>query len=102
MINVLKLAAWTLAALAASAPVAGAAHVAPATGEQSERHDPYTRGQADALSAAGYVAMHPIPWADGHGSSEIEETLGKGAMLWVETAHFRIGSSLPRTLQVAL
>ena len=36
-----------------------------------------------------------MPWGDTHGTRDIEELLGDIELKWVETAHFRIGSSLP-------
>lgn len=58
--------------------------------------DPYTKNEKDALAKAGYVALGRIPvWGDNHGSRSIEKTLGGVKLRWVETKHFRIGSSLP-------
>jgi hypothetical protein len=59
------------------------------------REDPYTRGDADAMASAGYTAMDRLPWGDDHSTPQIEETLGAVQTLWVETAHFRVGSTLP-------
>ncbi len=56
--------------------------------------DPYTGGDAAAMAAAGIVAYGPFPWADGHGTPDIDRVLGERRVLWVETAHFRIGFSM--------
>ncbi len=56
--------------------------------------DPYTKGDPAALQRAGYVSFGPFPWADEHSSEQIEQILGGEPLIWVETAHFRIGSSL--------
>jgi hypothetical protein len=57
--------------------------------------DPYTLGEPEALARAGYGAFGPIPWGDGHRTDQIERELGGIPLIWVETAHFRLGSSLP-------
>ncbi len=59
------------------------------------REDPYTRGEPDALAEAGYVAIDRLPWGDDHSTPDIERALGSLQTLWIETAHFRIGSTLP-------
>ncbi|RKY21829.1 MAG: hypothetical protein DRQ55_03065 [Planctomycetota bacterium] len=57
--------------------------------------DPYTRFDPEAWAAAGYEPSRRFPFGDDHGTREVEELLGEVQLLWVETAHFRIGSSLP-------
>src|SRR5262245_41832797 len=57
--------------------------------------DPYTKQVPEALARAGYVSFGPFPFGDGHTSDQIAETVGRIPLLWVETAHFKIGSSLP-------
>jgi hypothetical protein len=57
--------------------------------------DPYTDGDAKAMAAAGVVAYGPFPWADDKSTADLERVLGERHMLWLETAHFRIGSALP-------
>ena len=60
------------------------------------RLDPYTRADPAAMKRAGYVSFGPFVWGDGHDTSQIEHVLGEEVkLLWVETAHFRIGCSLP-------
>ncbi len=56
--------------------------------------DPYTKNEPKAMEKAGYVNFGPFPWGDGHDSTKIEKALGKARIIWVETAHFRIGSTL--------
>lgn len=56
--------------------------------------DPYTGGDAAQLVAAGHVAYGPFPWADGHRTADIDKVLGENRVLWLETAHFRLGSNL--------
>jgi hypothetical protein len=57
--------------------------------------DPYTEEVREAMDRAGYVRFGQMQWADNHGTKDIEEAFGGVEMLWVETEHFRIGSSLP-------
>jgi hypothetical protein len=56
--------------------------------------DPYTKGDAEAWAAAGYLAPAPFAWTGKYDTDDIEDALGV-PLRWVETAHFRIGSSLP-------
>jgi hypothetical protein len=56
--------------------------------------DPYTRGAPEALQRAGYVSLGPFPWTADAGTAEIEKALGERRILWVETAHFKLGSTL--------
>jgi len=62
--------------------------------EEFARIDPYTRGEPKALERAGYVSFGPFPWMAEAGTAEIEKVLGEAHVLWVETAHFRLGSTL--------
>lgn len=61
--------------------------------------DPYTKSDPEALRAAGYKSLGPFPFGTNHTSSDIQVLLPNEPLLWIETAHFRIGSALsPRTL----
>lgn len=78
----------------------GAKPQKPTPREAFEKVDPYTRGKTAALDRAGYVSLGPFPLTTGIKSSDVEETIGGAPMVWVETAHFRIGSTLANyTLQ---
>src|SRR5262245_47247154 len=57
--------------------------------------DPYTLGEAETLARAGYSSFGPFLWGDGHSTMQIEQELGGIPLIWVETAHFKLGSSLP-------
>jgi hypothetical protein len=57
--------------------------------------DPYTENDKEAMRKAGYVGSGRFHWADGHGTADIDESLGGARIVWVETAHFRIGCALP-------
>lgn len=56
--------------------------------------DPYTRGERAAFDAAGYVSLGPFPWCEGTTSDELARELGAPWILWIETEHFRMGSTL--------
>lgn len=62
--------------------------------EAFEKVDPYTKGAREALDRAGYVSLGPFPLFEGVKTGDVEETLGGIPILWAETAHFRIGSTL--------
>jgi len=60
------------------------------------RRDPFTKNEASALKAAGYVSYAPFAWAAGKDTTDVEALLGSTVrVLWVETRHFKIGTSLP-------
>lgn len=63
--------------------------------QPTRKPDPYTQGDREKLVAAGYGPLQRFSWGDDHGTSDIEATLGGEALRWLETEHFRIGSSLP-------
>jgi hypothetical protein len=56
--------------------------------------DPYTKGDPAALETAGYVSFGPFRWGDDVTSERVASALGGETLLWVETAHFRLGSAL--------
>jgi hypothetical protein len=55
--------------------------------------DPYTRGEALALARAGYSSFGPMRFGPST-TDVVQQQLGDVPILWVETAHFRLGSSL--------
>lgn len=64
------------------------------TPEVFEKIDPYTRDKPEIVERAGYVSMGPFQIAESLDTPEVEEVLGGLHVLWVETAHFRLGSLL--------
>src|SRR6185436_4281026 len=56
--------------------------------------DPYTGGDKELMLAAGVVAYGPFPWADMLRTEDVDRVLGEGRVLWLETAHFRIGYNM--------
>jgi hypothetical protein len=57
--------------------------------------DPYTKNDPGALEKAGYVSFGPFRFGDDHTTEQIESVLGGMPIIWVETAHFKLGSGLP-------
>src|SRR5262245_27769861 len=55
--------------------------------------DPYTRGEPEALARAGYRSFGPLRFGPSN-SQTIQSHLGDVPILWVETEHFCLGSSL--------
>ncbi|HEX6810989.1 MAG TPA: hypothetical protein VF384_05130 [Planctomycetota bacterium] len=55
--------------------------------------DPYTGKDAAAMAAAGVVSYGPFAWAN-YSTAEIDNVLGERRVLWMETAHFRLGLTL--------
>jgi len=62
--------------------------------EVFEEVDPYTKGDPEVMAKLGYVKFGPFRWTKTAFTGEVCETLGNPPALWVETAHFRIGSTL--------
>jgi hypothetical protein len=62
--------------------------------EAIEEVDPYTRGKPDAMGRLGYVSFGPFHWAEGQTTRDVSETLGGIPIVFIETAHFRLASTL--------
>jgi len=73
--------------------LAGAA--AQGEGKAFPRVDPYTKSVPEAILAAGYVSFGPFRFGDDHTTDQVERTLEGVPLIWVETAHFKLGSGLP-------
>src|SRR5262245_25935574 len=56
--------------------------------------DPYTEADPAAMAKAGYVAFAPFAFGDGYDTRDVMALLGDEQLLWVETAHFKIGCAL--------
>lgn len=83
-------------ALAALCAGGAAAQRSGAEADDAWREDPYTTAEPDGLARAGYVALGRLQFAGAQETPQIEHILGEDVkMLWVETAHFQIGCSLP-------
>jgi hypothetical protein len=59
--------------------------------------DPYTRNEPAAIARVGYERLGSMPFGTGHSSRDIDALLPREPLLWIETAHFRIGCALPDT-----
>ena len=57
--------------------------------------DPYTGGDPAWMERAGIVGYHPFMLGPEHDTFDVEGLLGGIDLRWIETAHFKIGSSLP-------
>lgn len=64
------------------------------TPEAFDAIDPYTKQKSEALDRAGYISFGPFQLAEGILTGDVEEALGGVRVLWVETAHFKLGSLL--------
>jgi len=69
--------------------------VALAQDKNAWRTDPYTKADPKIMARAGYVKYGPLEWADDHDTSKIDAMMPEARILWLETKHFRIGSTLP-------
>ncbi|HEX6811616.1 MAG TPA: hypothetical protein VF384_08345 [Planctomycetota bacterium] len=56
--------------------------------------DPYTEADRAVMAKAGIVSYGPFPFGHKHDTRDVMVLLGDEPLLWVETAHFRIGCAL--------
>lgn len=56
--------------------------------------DPYTQGEQRFYDMAGYEAVHSFLLSQSLRTEQVEEVLGTGQILWIETPHFRLGCGL--------
>lgn len=61
--------------------------------EVFEKNDPYLDATDAALAHAGYVSRGPFRWCEGVVNFEIDKVIDR-RVLWIETAHFKVGSTL--------
>ncbi|MEL6430048.1 MAG: hypothetical protein AAFU73_05840 [Planctomycetota bacterium] len=78
-----------LFALACAAPA-----LAQGAMEEFDAVDPHTEGDAALLANLGYEAVGNFIWQGGEFTDYVKETMGGTDVLFVETKHFVIGSSL--------
>ena len=55
--------------------------------------DPYTEQDPARIERAGYAAYKPFTLVRGQTTFQVDETVGQD-LIWIETDHFRLGSSL--------
>ena len=89
--------AFSMKVIRALAAVVALAAPALAQGEVKSfaKVDPYTKNDPGIITKAGYVSLGPFRFGDDHTTDQAVQTLGGIPMLWVETEHFKLGSSLP-------
>jgi hypothetical protein len=76
-------------------PLALFAAITAVSGGAQAPADPYSRGEPAALARVGYTRLGSMPFGTGHNSRDIEALLPGEQLLWIKTAHFRIGCALP-------
>ena len=62
--------------------------------EKFKKIDPHTESDPAKFAKLGYVSVGSFGWGEGNRTEDIQEAMGGLDFLWVETEHFRIGSSL--------
>lgn len=62
--------------------------------EEFEEVDPYTKGDPALNEALGYVHVGVFPWVGTDRTPDVQLQLGAAPMLFVETRHFKLASSL--------
>jgi hypothetical protein len=62
--------------------------------EEFAEVDPYTKGERELMDKLGYTTFAPFPWRDAERTPDVHKVIGGAPMIWVETEHFRIGSTL--------
>ena len=84
---------WFLLLLAAAGASLGAQEVG--RGRATVPPDPWTAGNQVRMQRLGYDSVGgPFAFGSGHDTTAVAELLADEPLLWVETAHFRIGCSL--------
>lgn len=92
MVSLRRLGALLLAALAA-APLAARAAASPLLQKGGPAVCPYCKNDPKILAAAGLVGHGPMPFGKNN-SDEVKRFLSYTQPLFLETAHFRIGTTL--------
>ncbi len=82
---------WITCVAAAQAGKTGASNQPE---EKFKAVDPYTKADNDLVRQAGYVSLRPFALTPTILSQDMLEVLGGIDLLWAETAHFKICSSL--------
>lgn len=89
-----------LALFLIAACVGGAAPLTAQKRKDKWKVDPYTKNDPEKMAAAGYLNYGPFEFgslaADEVSSTDVAATLEYVDIIWMETAHFRIGVQLPQ------
>ena len=92
----LRRAAAPLLRSAAGVLLLPATALAAAAGQAAgHSFDPYTGNDPVLMEEAGYLSFGPFPWGWRSDTGKVAAVLGDPALCWIETEHFRIGSTLP-------
>lgn len=83
-----------LCALCVAAPTSAQKRKDDEVQKLSEKGDPYTKKDPEAMAALGVLSYGPFPWADHFSTTDVDKVLGPGRVLWMETEHFRIGLNM--------
>src|SRR5687767_12703325 len=62
--------------------------------EEFDKLDPYTKADKAVMARLGYVSFGPFHWAGDQSSLDVQDALGGVPMIFIETAHFRLASTL--------
>jgi len=62
--------------------------------EVFEEEDPYTKGEKELINKLGYARLGHGAWHKGEDTQTLQMNMGGVSMLFVETEHFNIASSL--------
>jgi hypothetical protein len=62
--------------------------------EKIEDEDPWTKGDPELLKKLGIVRVGAMPWTQTHASDGVVKTLGGIPVIFIETEHFRLASTL--------
>lgn len=73
---------------------ASAQNEADTAAEAFASKDPYTKGEPARLERLGYRSLGPFQFLPNESTGAVRETLGGVEILWVETEHFKLGSTL--------
>lgn len=86
---------WLLLALALPPLAAPGAAQRPARPEKVDAlQDPFTHNDPAQLAALGYVATGRFLWLGDVSTAQVQEILGDDVAIFIETAHFRLASTL--------
>lgn len=62
--------------------------------EEIEKVDPWTKGDPEALARLGIERVGDMAWTASHASDGVVKALGGIDVIFIETAHFRLASTL--------
>jgi hypothetical protein len=75
-------------------PLAPGARAQDTSLEEIEAEDPWTKGDPELLKKLGIERIGAMPWTQSHASDGVVKTLGGIPVIFIETEHFRLASTL--------